>query len=1250
MLAIAHVISDRRSGRKEYREKLKEYEKELAAARTRLRELAVEQERTTRRDVPDPATLVRIATGPTARLYERRPGDDDFGQLRVGLVDRPVDVRLAGQGADAEELPTAHAVPMSVQLASDGVVGVAGPRSAVLPIARAMVAHAAVLHAPHDLGLVVFSGSPDDWEWASWLPHTVPHRADVACRRMLASDRKQAEERIAELRRLIDERLADSRSALRDQPPAGRRMLVVLDGAYRLRNLPGLADVLADGPAAGVYALCLDSTQTNLPDECRATVVVTSHSGTRVRVSRPGADAVDDVLADGIPEGVARRIAYALAPVRVLGARFGGDADLPDRVRFLELAGLGPEPSADDVLRRWAAQPGGRSTQILLGADATGPVTVDLRRDGPHGLVAGTSGAGKSELLQTLVAALALGNTPDALEFVLVDYKGGSAFADCADLPHCVGLVTDLDGHLASRALTSLTAELKRRETILAEAGAKDIEDYWATTGDRLPRLVIVIDEFATLAEEVPEFVSGVVGIGMRGRSLGVHVILATQRPGGVVNAEIRANVNLRLCLRVTRAEESSDVVDVPDAARISRLHPGRAYLRAGHQDLAILQCARVGWPRGGDTDARSAAREVRVHRRRFETLGAPRPQRTSGPELGGDGDTDLKALVAAIRTAAERSGIKPPASPWLPPLPEQVTLSQLMSSSQADATTHRSSHREPTQPSVPSPVAVPIALGDHPTEQTQRPYVLDLDQAAPVVIAGMTRSGRSTVLRTIACSLASNSSPADVHLYALDYGGRALASLATLPHCGAWIDADETDRVERLLDLFGAEIGRRAKVLAEGGYASIAEQRAATEEPHRLPYLVLLLDRYESFLARHNETDGGRLVEALDGILRRGSAVGILSVLATDRSGFTHRMSGLAATRMVLRQADPDDVAVYGADARQMPRAMPPGRAVVVPGDVEIQVAMLAADPQGAAQAAAVEELAASLARRWDGVDARRLARRVDPLPTSITLAEVEALRTGDGRGLAESSTGPRRTSQHTSADTSRAESVPPTVCTVGAGGDHLGPVDVDLAELGSTFLVSGPARSGRSTALATIVESLAGRATGDLQVVLCCPRSSPLTELAELPGVLRLLTGPEIGTDLDDTLGLAGGPVAIVVDDAEYLGDSVAADVLDQLVRGARDDGNVVVAAGTTEELMLQRYRGWIAGIRRARCGLLLNPMSYTDGEVFDLRLPRSTRGGWPAGRALLVRRDSTQLVQVPLRGGAAALDPADELAWVR
>ncbi|WP_211588820.1 FtsK/SpoIIIE domain-containing protein [Allorhizocola rhizosphaerae] len=1111
LLLIAHFVSDRRSGRREYRDALRDYETRHAEIARELESLAVAQGRHDRRAEPDPVLVRRIATGPTRRLFERRPGDPDFLRLRIGLGHRPVSARVGGPGAADVVVPNILHAPTALDIAEAGVIGIAGRREPVIALARACLTQLSTLHAPHDLGIVVITGQDRaaEWEWAAWQPHTLPHSPDFACRRLLATDAHQAASRIAELRRTIEDRLADQRSALRQSGPIGRRLLVVVDGSRQLRALPGLAEVLAQGPDAGIYALCVDSTEQNLPDECRATVVV---DGVRATVSRPNGARETDVLADQLSQVDALTIARALAPLRVLGGRFGGGgADLPGTVRYLEWTAIGTQPQPSDILEGWKTE----ETAALLGASADQPVKVDLRRDGPHALVAGTTGAGKSELLQTLVVSLALANPPDALNFVLVDYKGGSAFAECRELPHVVGMVTDLDGHLVNRALASLSAELRRRETILAEAEAKDIDDYLAK-GGRMARLAIVIDEFASLLEEVPEFVTGIVGIGNRGRSLGVHIVLATQRPGGKVGADLRANLNLRICLRVNSSEESVDVIEVPDAARLSRHRPGRAYVRAGHGDLTAFQTARIGWPRGAQADPAA----VTVLPWRVSDLGRA-PVTESSMPAGHAGETDLTVTVRAIREAAAMAGHGSPRSPWLPPLPELVTLTDL----------------PPTDG-----LALHIGLSDLPAQQAQPAFALDLERAGAVAVVGMARSGRSTLLRTIAATL-----PGDAHLYVLDQGNRALAPLAELPNCGAYVEADDVDRTQRVLSYLESEVTRRA------GPAQ--------------PYLVLLLDQHEAFVKRYSEVDNGALVDTLEGLLRRGPAAGVFTVLATDRSGFGYKLAGAIGTRLIMRHASPDEYSNYGVNPREAPRHMPAGRFVAVPGMVEVQAAIGNPIPR----------------------PSETLPHRIDPLPTSITTEELESLRT-------------------------QARDDRPLWCAVGAGGDHLSPVDVNLADLGHTFLIAGRTASGRSTALMAIAQSL----TGDLPVFVSCPRHSPL---ADLNGVTVLEGSATPPTDR---------PIALFVDDAELLADAP----WEEFARHARDTASVIVAAGNLDDLQVHRYRGWLNLVRRNRSGLLLNPATRADGDLFDMQLSRSTNGGWPAGRALLIRHGTiATTIQVPI-----------------
>ncbi|MFN2540037.1 MAG: FtsK/SpoIIIE domain-containing protein [Mycobacteriales bacterium] len=938
--------------------------------------------------------------------------------------------------------------------------------------------------------------------------------------------------RVAELAALVDARTAAARD-IRSQPPARQfpEVLVVLDGARELRSLAGIADVLRAGPSAGVHVLCLEDSELRLPEECQAVV-------SRDTLRRQGAEPVR--IRPDLPTAAwAEQLARALAPLRDDGGE--DDASVPTEARLLDVLGLDP-PTAAGVRAR-----AGRTTAALVGVDADGPVVLDLQRDGPHLLVAGTTGSGKSELLQTLVASLAVANRPDAMTFVLVDYKGGAAFRDCARLPHTVGMVTDLDGHLVQRALASLTAELRTREQLLHEAGAKDIEDFWSGGGG-LPRLVIVIDEFASLAEELPDFVRGLVGIAQRGRSLGVHLVLATQRPSGVVSPEVRANTNLRVALRVTDAAESLDVLDAPDAAGISQSVPGRAFARTGHSTLLPFQTARVGGRRPGTADERLEVVELP-----WSALGRPLPHaRPEGPE----DTTDLQALVAAIRSAWSGSAAR---RPWLEPLPSTLTLADL---------------------DPPGPLVLPYALEDLPDEQRRRTAALDLVAGGHLLVAGAARSGRTTLLRALAGSLAGTSAE-DVHLYAIDSGNGALLALEELPHTGAVVTRSQPDRADRLLARLTAEVARRQELLAASGWSDLAEQRSASAEP--LPYLLLLLDRWEGFTAAFDEVDAGRLPDCLLRLVREGLAAGLRVVVTGDRAALLGKLSHAIEDTVVLRLAERSDYALVGLSPRQLPDQVGDGRAFRATSGVELQVALLCDDPSGAAQASALRALAT-------GPAPRRPPFRVDPLPTRIGWADARTLP-HDGVG-------------------------------VGVGGDELSLLGVDLAVHGPGFTIAGPPGSGRSTALVGLAAGLLASGT---TVCALAPRPSPLRDLA---GAVHVADADQLVRALTS----ATGRLAVVVDDAELLLASPVADVLAQLLRDGRDTGHALVVAGGLAELGVA-FRGFAADVRRSRSGLLLGLTSPLDGELLGVRLPRSAVAPGPVGRGLLIRNGQVTAVQVPL-----------------
>ncbi|MDH2423945.1 FtsK/SpoIIIE domain-containing protein [Sphaerisporangium sp. TRM90804] len=1340
MIMIGQWISDRRHGRKQHRQAMKAYRERQAAFEENVRKARAVNERERRAASPDPAELLLTATGPRRRLWERRSHDPDALRLRLGLADLPAEIDFTPErGAPADltmpGAPVSGAVPVSLAMRRLGVAGMTGPRDVTLGIARSLVGAAATLHSPRDLAVVVLSAHGDGaahWDWARWLPHCAPRDAD--CVALVGADPEAAAQRVAELAALVAERLGDDdgpafgasaggavkgwgRGFGPDEEPLFASyddrpydVLVILDGAQVLRGLPGMPQVLRQGPGAGVYTVAIDEDTRLLPEEC-ATVADCGADGF-VRLRGGGLDAVGDILADQVTPAWSERLARSLAPLRDV-SRDDVTSVLPGSVRLLDLLELSPSGRA--VAGRWRS--GGRTTEVPIGVGPDGPFSVDLSRDGPHALVAGTTGAGKSELLQTLICSLAVANRPDEMTFVLIDYKGGAAFKECVRLPHTVGMVTDLDEHLTQRALASLAAEIRRRERLLLAAGAKDIEDYLelrddpraaraaltrasaasapasepagrapgaglsaggrtagqATAGGRasgmdagtpgrratgltgltglsgraarlaaghagapaaepaardteagpeatlepLPRLLLVIDEFAAMVSELPDFMDGLVDIARRGRSLGIHLILATQRPGGVVTADIQANTSLRVALRVTDVAESTDVISGPEAAHISKTTPGRCYVRSGTGPAQPVQTARVG---GRVPEAARGGAGPRVVEVRWRDLGHPlRPSRGAanaaaaltsagnGPGLGGPlraagargaerpgvnggPSSDLARLVDAVVEAARMAGVRERPSPWLPPLPGLV----LMDAPREGAGGHE----------VPP---LPFGVTDLPWAQDRRPLTLDLARGGHLLIAGTARTGRSTALRTIAGSITAHASPDDVHLHAIDCGSGALLPLVALPHCGAVVTRDQLDRVERLLTRLRAEVGRRQQLLAEAGYASLAEARAAIHRSGtgdttlRMPWLVLLLDRWEGFAAAFEGYDYGRLLDALMQLLREGPAVGLRAVVTADRSGLLGQISTLFEDRLIMRLADSADYGLAGLPLRGLPASMPAGRVVSLgeQGVVESQIALLDEDPSGPAQVAALQALGRAASGRFAG---RAAPLRVDALPMRVTAAQAVELVPGF-----------------------RPPS--PLWALLGAGGDSLAPLGVDLLTQGPAAVVAGPARSGRSSTLVTAARWLLGQ---DTPVVVVTPRRSPLRDLAGLPGVLAVL-----GADGDADLAgaLAGRDrYVVIVDDAELVSpDSPLGTALESTLRSGRDGEHGLLIAGTTGDLATA-YRGFVAEARKGRTGLLLSVQSPADGDLFNVRLPRGAVGG-PPGRGLLVISGTATPVQAAL-----------------
>lgn len=849
-MALGNMAVDVVQRRREERRNRATHGRALDDARREMSALLDAERRVVELLHPDPSALIEIAENRLTPLWSRSADSPVFLQLRVGVGTVPS--RHAVTSGGERRHPDLRLTPVTIDLPATGVLGVAGPPEAVRAHLRYLLGQVGVLHSPNDVLVTpadaTARGGATERRWSDWLPHRLAAEVDP----------------LQELER---------RAAGGAQSP---RLLVVADDCAQLRERPEWKDLLARGPSHGICIIAAAEALEALPHECRAVVEVADATAGRLR--RDGDDDPRDLVIDGVGGWWAERVGRALAPLR--DATPGAARALPRSLSLVDLwADHGNSCTGPESITKWWAHDG---TTLPVGIGERGPVLLDLARLGPHALVAGTTGSGKSELLQSWVLALAAAEPPSRLQVFLADFKGGATFAELAGLPHCVGLVTDLDAGAAQRALAALQAEVRRREEMLAAAGARSFGDLRGLPADRLARLVVLVDEYRVLAEELPEVLEGLVRLATVGRSLGIHLVLATQRPAGIVSADIAANASLRIALRTQDVGDSRHAIDAPDAAHIPAALPGRAVMCADSGEVVPFQTARVSAAAAGQ----EAAPVVwRVCERE--------PERPAGEV------TDVTRLVATITQAALTSG-EPAAPPvWHPPLPMSVGTDELPSAASG---------------------GVAWGLVDEPQERRWAPLEWR-PEGGHIAVIGSDVAARDGAITALIGQVLAAHSPSRVHLH--------LASVMTLPawirdagHVGSVVDPADIWTTKRLLTRLAALVrARRDRGCAEAD-----------------PTLVVIVDA-DAVAGTAADPAGASLTDLLIDVLRSGASVGVRAVLSGSRSLLLGRLSSFAPERYVLPMADASDLVLAGVPRSALDGA-PFGRAVRVGDGALVQFA----------------------------------------------------------------------------------------------------------------------------------------------------------------------------------------------------------------------------------------------------------------------------------------------------------------------
>lgn len=1098
--------------RRTHRRQQRKYRQEQQLS-ARCVELALaEQQRARRLNHPDSLGLHLAALGALPGLWSTQLGSPDALSVRVGVGDQPSPLTLTG--TTWKELPTLlQSVPITVDLRQIGVLGVAGDAPTREGLVRWLLVQLAARRCPSDLQLVVLAQNPaEHLHWLRWLPHVqASEQGEGQCRiGNTASSRQEWEKYLADLVAGREQALRQHGSSLASgQHPFDSDVVVLLEGAGRLRTSAAVNTVLTRGPAVGVYSLCVDEVDIN---ECRGTLTLQPAAGAhpaQVQVVGGLNEPMFTARAEDVTNEYALTMARLLAPLRDSAQGNVTGTSIPYPVRYLDLCDI-EVPTVEDVLARWQ---GSRTctSAVPLGADANGTVTVDVVAQGPHAMLGGTTGAGKSYLLQTLLASLLLHNRPDQLNVLLVDFKGGAAFLPFAEFttpdeahaagrrfrcPHVVGLIRSTDDDpaqsfdqaAADRVLASIRAEVSRRERILARYGG-EIERYHSEcppSAPPLPRLVMVFDEFARVLDTSPGFIPQLVAVAGKGRSLGMHLMLATQSLQGKLTPELKNNVDLRISLRQNQREDSLEILDTPDAASIPGRLRGRGFVVARKDDPPVARPFQTGHL-GAPPPSPDAPR-VRTRLVAWRSIGHAAPT-VAAPTAGRATDQDL--LLAAIEQASTQVGGAAAYRPLLPPLPSQLSLSAAYANTVAGL-------GEPAAPgSNTQPGLVGFGLQDVPELQAQPLLSLDLDNDQRMIIGGGAKSGRTTALRAILHQAVRQLDPDHLHVYIVAAQPSGWQGYAELPHCGGVFTPSHPERIRALIAWLHAVVSSR-----------VASPGSARTQAR----VLLLIDGWEHF---HDPSDPMQmetgLVRQLREIIAQGSTHGVHVVITCGRAPLVGKPADVCNRRFMLRFDQPDVGRLLLPSGCAQPAPVP-GRAVELGVAVHAQIAL-------------PEESADQLAQQWAGFAAASSpARRFPALPTRVSPQHLHpSIACGSGWvGL--------------------GVSLPEPEADAAPWGEHdrLPAFGVDLFAGPSSVVVSGSARSGRSNIALLAAQRFSSLSLkgGVGVLVLCTPRSPLVAAAADLPGV-AVLPGPTL-TDVqvrEAAASLGRERTVIVVDDCHQV-----------------------------------------------------------------------------------------------------------------
>lgn len=909
-------------------------------------------------------------------LWERGLGQNDFLRVRVGkgegVLDAEINYSERKFSLDddnlQEELYTLcerekplHNIPITYSLFENYVSGVIGERKQIVEFAKGLIIQLAALYS-YDEVKMVFMYDPEESEslgFVKWLPHVW---SDDEKFRFIATNTNEVKELSAYFERVIESRDEVSQNDMEDVKPYYIIFSLSKSLATRAEMVKSL---LSRKENIHMSIITFYDELRNLPKECSMVVELNGKEGKlfdKNDISGKSIDFIPDIYLSQNPLELSISLANTMLDTTATNYK------LPGMITFMELFGVGNVEHLN-ALTRWRENDPTKSLEAAVGVDTYGEIfKLDLHEKfhGPHGLVAGMTGSGKSEFIITYILSLAVNYHPEEVAFILIDYKGGGMAKSFEKLPHTAGIITNLDGAAIKRSLVSIESELKRRQAIFAEASKKvgvsniDIYKYQklyreGTVSEPLQHLFIISDEFAELKTQQPEFMTQLVSAARIGRSLGVHLILATQKPSGVVDDQIWSNSKFRVCLKVQERADSMDMLKRPDAAELT--DTGRFYLQVGYNELFELgQSAWSGAPYyPSDKVVKEKDNSVVVIDMNGHAIKQVKIDKKRS--MFGNAKKQLDIITEYLRGIAEDEGIR--IKPlWLEPIPSLILLDEI-----------KEKYNTTSEKFVLNPV---IGEYDDPAHQRQCVLRLPISREGNTVIYGVAGSGKTTFLNAVIYSLIQEHTPDEVNLYILDFASETLRAFSKAPHVGDVILSYEAEKVSNLFKMLQKEMEKRKKLFADygGDYSSYIKSSGKT-----LPSIVVAINNFAALTEVYEEKE-----EAVAYLSREGTKYGIYFVLTALGTGAVRfRLLQNFKQLLVLQLNDEADYSsVVGKTDGLFPSKYK-GRGLIKKDELyEFQLACLTNDE---VPFTFIQQTCKKIAEAWDG----EMAKKVPILPDVI-------------------------------------------------------------------------------------------------------------------------------------------------------------------------------------------------------------------------------------------------------------------------